>query len=130
MTEAELVTEVMALADSFGLLYHHCGDSRHCSGPKGLPDLIIAGPGGVLFAELKSDTGVTSADQDMWAWVFHQVGRTVRLWRPADLKDGRIRQELELIVLSHAAAIASGRQVSPAAAAAWRMLLAVFAARS
>ena len=103
VTEAGLLQEVHALCGEFGLLVHHCRDSRACDGNKGLPDLIIAGPGGVIFAELKSEDGERSADQDLWAWTLTRAcdGGSVRmdyqLWRPTDLTSGLIRAELERI---------------------------------
>lgn len=95
MTEAELAAEVTAAATSMGLLWHRCADSRRCRGSRGFPDLVIAGPAGILLAELKNDHDVTSADQDLWAWML--AGSAIwayRLWRPADWRSGRIRAEL------------------------------------
>lgn len=103
MTETELQREVQALCNKYGLLWHHCRDSRACYGPRGLPDLIVAGPRGVLFAELKSEDGDTSADQDLWAWTLTRAAEvgSVRLdyqmWRPADLDSGLIATELRRI---------------------------------
>jgi hypothetical protein len=96
MTEGELVAEITKLCGQLGLLWHHCRDSRHCHGQKGLPDLLIAGPHGVLFTEIKSAAGELTADQDMWIWMLaKQV--SIEVWRPADLESGLIRSELEAI---------------------------------
>lgn len=103
MTETELQDRVQTLCDELGLLWHHCRDSRACNGHKGLPDLIIAGPRGLLLIELKSEDGDRSADQDLWAWTLSKAaeGGTVRLdyqmWRPADLASGLIATELRRI---------------------------------
>jgi hypothetical protein len=95
MTERELVAEVTNLCDQLGLLWHHCRDTRPCRGPRGLPDLIITGPRGVIFAELKSEDGATSPDQDLWLWTLRKGGATIELWRPADLESGIVRALLE-----------------------------------
>lgn len=103
MTETELQREVQALCDELGLLWHHCRDSRACDGPRGLPDLIVAGPRGVLFAELKSEDGDRSADQDLWGWTLTRAAEgesrrmNYRLWRPAHLASGLIATELRRI---------------------------------
>lgn len=103
MTETGLQREVQALCDEYGLLWHHCRDSRACYGPRGLPDLIAAGPRGLILAELKSADGDRSADQDLWAWTLTRAaeGGSVRLdyqlWRPADLASGLIAAELRRI---------------------------------
>ena len=96
MTENELQLEVQALCAELGLLWHHCKDSRKCAGHPGFPDLVILGPGGLHIVELKSDHGDTSAEQDQWIWLLHQSSFTEgQVWRPADLKSGRIRGTLE-----------------------------------
>lgn len=97
MTEAELQAEVIAECERFGLLWHHCPFGRRCDGSPGLPDLIIAGERGVIFRELKTEAGQTSADQDRWAWdLTRPEGGFFRwgIWRPSDLESGRIKDEL------------------------------------
>ena len=96
MREAIFTEAVLAMARDRGLLVHHCPDSRRCTGQKGFPDLVIAGPGGILFAELKSEDGETSADQDLWGWTLSRgLGRLAHtILRPGDLRNGRIAREL------------------------------------
>jgi hypothetical protein len=91
MTEAELQSAVLELAGWLKLSCYHTRDSRRSQ--KGFPDLVIVGRS-VLWAELKSETGETSASQDLWAWKLTQAGQQWRLWRPADWQDGTIRAEL------------------------------------
>lgn len=98
MTELELLAAVVEQCGELGLLWHHCTDSRSCHGASGFPDLVIAGRRGVIFAELKSDIGETSAEQDLWLWTLARTSILYQLvWRPADLETGRIRGQLELI---------------------------------
>lgn len=109
MTEAELQAEVTALCDHLGLNWHHCPFARRCDGTPGFPDLVIAGPLGVIFRELKSQDGQTSAGQDLWGWMLsgrHQQSvqgsgacavSLYAIWRPADWRSGLIRSQLEAL---------------------------------
>lgn len=95
MTEAELLGKITAEADRLGLHWHHCADSRLCRGHRGLPDLILLGPGGLLFAELKSADGDTSADQDYWLYRLHQAGIQFTVWRPRNWYNHVIQNRLK-----------------------------------
>lgn len=95
MTEAELLKEVMTEALGLGLLVHHCPDTRKCQGQRGLPDLIILGPGGILLAELKDRDGDTSAWQDAWLYKAFEAGVRQALWRPANWESGLIKKRLQ-----------------------------------
>jgi hypothetical protein len=98
MTEAELQHEIEQLCEELGLLWHHCRDSRTCTGAKGFPDLVIAGIKGALFVELKSEDGETTANQDLWLWHLGQAPPyPARIWKPCHLRSGQIRTELERI---------------------------------
>ncbi|MFY1595430.1 hypothetical protein [Micromonospora sp. WMMD737] len=60
-------------------------------------DLTLAGPGGVLFRELKSTTGVIEPEQQMWMDILTAAGADVGVWRPGDLLSGRVARELAAI---------------------------------
>ena len=47
-----------------------------------MPDLILARRGVVILAELKSQTGRLSREQQMWQTA---LGAHHRVWRPSDL---------------------------------------------
>jgi len=102
-TEQQLLAAVIAqlAAQHDRLMWHHCTAPFRCSGPGGLPDLIIAGPGGLILAELKSAAGELSAGQDAWRWALNMGydanWAPFRLWRPADWAAGRIQSELALL---------------------------------
>lgn len=98
MTEHELTSRVLGLARDLGVLAHHCPTSVRCVGARGLPDLILAGPCGVLLAELKDELGDTSAYQDDWLWTLTRAGVRAVVWTPADWRDGTIRRELAALV--------------------------------
>lgn len=93
MTEAQLQAAVLELCKLRGLLAYHVHDSRRSAA--GFPDLVIAGPGGVIFRELKSEAGETSAEQDLWGWVLCRGGASWQIWRPADWYSGAISYVLE-----------------------------------
>lgn len=94
MTEAELQGETEAILRKSGLMWHHCRDVRHCSGPRGFPDLFVAGRGGLLIPELKTEHGELSSGQRLWRWTLLASGQPWRLYRPADLESGLIHKEV------------------------------------
>jgi hypothetical protein len=63
----------------------------------GFPDLVIAGPGGVAFRELKSDRGRLSADQKLWQGALLDAGADHWVWRPTDWVDGLVNEELRML---------------------------------
>lgn len=95
-TEAGFQDAVVELASLRGWLHFHDFDSRR--NRAGFPDLVLSRRGRLIFAELKTETGRVSPDQQLWldelaaAARNAQVGRnptspdaiTVRLWRPHD----------------------------------------------
>jgi hypothetical protein len=51
------------------------------TGNPGFPDLVLARNGTVIAAELKTDRGRTTPEQDAW---LRALGEHARLWRPSD----------------------------------------------
>ena len=88
MSEDDLLEQVRALCDDLGLLIFHARDSRRSMG-SGFPDLVICGPRGVLFRELKTASGVPSHDQKVWGYRLAESGQSYSIWRPADLNPRR-----------------------------------------
>lgn len=86
MTEDELLGRVIEICKKHKVLYFHSTDSRRDLG-KGFPDLVMAGSSHVIFAELKSDGGSTSAEQSVWKWRLLASGQRYYLWRPKDLPE-------------------------------------------
>lgn len=66
-------------------------------GPKGYPDFTIAGPGGILFREVKSSDGRRSMAQVHWGKTLTRAGGDYGIWRPEDWESGRIDAELRTI---------------------------------
>lgn len=100
MTEAELRARIVTKCSNLGLKWHFCQDSRHCKGPRGFPDLFIAGsrPGAFLFAELKSEDGDTTPSQDDWLYMLHRAGVPYAVWRPENWDNGEIQARLKGLV--------------------------------
>lgn len=87
MTEAEFQRQAEAECARLGLLWHHCTDSRHCRGPRGFPDLLALGPGGLVIAELKGTGGETTAGQDLWIWTASAAGLVMPVYCPEGKAD-------------------------------------------
>ena len=101
MSEAELerqvraiLKDVAALADGrdADVLGYHTYFSK--ASHAGFPDWVFAGPGGILFRELKTAKGRLSLPQVVWRRVLRQAGADVDVWRPEDLLTGRVAREL------------------------------------
>jgi hypothetical protein len=92
MTEEQLQQAITDLARWLRLYVYHTRDSRGSA--HGFPDLVLVGPAGVAFAELKSDTGTVSIDQKAWGNALVNAGQLWEVWRPADWHSGRVRRAL------------------------------------
>ena len=81
-TEKQFQTTVMQLARLTGWNFYHTHDSRHSA--KGFPDLCLVRGPRCIMAELKTDTGKLTADQEAWLIALGAVpGLEVALWRPS-----------------------------------------------
>jgi hypothetical protein len=90
LTEEQFQQQVTDLCDQLRLKWHHETDSRRTT--EGWLDLVICGPGGVIFAELKREKGSrTSKAQLAWIKALEEAGAEVYLWRPSDLEAIRVR---------------------------------------
>lgn len=96
MGEAELMEAIRAIVADLGLHAFHAADSRRSWGP-GFPDLVIAGPGGCIFRECKTEVGRLSADQQQWGRALQAAGQRWGTWRPRQLLDGTVGRELASI---------------------------------
>lgn len=94
MSEAQFQSQVRELCRWLGLLVYHTHDSQR-SDP-GFPDLVIVGARGVLFRELKTETGKTSPMQDHWIACLAAAGQDAGVWRPHQLATD-VRAELSAL---------------------------------
>lgn len=93
MTERQLQQCIIDLCRVFHLLCYHTRDSRGSA--KGFPDLVIVGPLGIIYAELKAATGKQTIDQRCWEAGIREAGGAFCLWRPGHWHSGEIRETLE-----------------------------------
>lgn len=96
MTEVELEREVRRLLQVYGLAKtsFHVPDSRGMQ--PGLPDWIIIGRR-VIYRELKSAYGGLRAEQRHVGYLLQKAGDDWNIWRPVDLRSGRIEREIESV---------------------------------
>jgi len=92
MSEAELMANVRQLCRLLGLRVYHTYDSRR-SDP-GFPDLVIVGPGAVLYRELKTERGRLRPEQREWLEALRTAGQDADVWRPGDWLSGEIGRQL------------------------------------
>jgi len=101
VSEDDLIAAVGALCVRHQLLWAHFTvvyrGRRDIHGCYGFPDLVIAGPGGILFRECKSAGGKLRREQRYWSVVLGFAGGDWAVWQPADLDSGRIEDELQAI---------------------------------
>lgn len=106
MSEDALLSAVLGMAKGMRVLAAHFRPALTKSGRwitpvqgdgTGFLDLVLAGLGGVKFRELKSDTGRLSPEQKVWMVRLDAAGADVGVWRPADLRSGRIEAEMRSI---------------------------------
>ncbi len=91
VTEQRLLEAVRDACRWTALLAYHTHDSRRSE--PGLPDLVIVGPDGLLFRELKGERGRTAAAQRRWLCQHTEAGAAADIWRPCDWPD-RVFAEL------------------------------------
>lgn len=87
--EKDFMAEVVKRAKALGWLVYHTYSSRKSQ--PGFPDLVLLRAGVMVVAELKTEKGKTTAEQDTWLEAFHNLAAVaavsnvrVFLWRPQD----------------------------------------------
>lgn len=102
MTEAQLQDAVITCAQVLGWRVAHFRPAHTARGWRtavsadgaGFPDLVLAGHGRLVFAELKSARGKLGPEQVDWAIALKGSGVTHCVWRPADWIDGTVEAVL------------------------------------
>ena len=87
LSEKAFESQVKDLAKIHGWRYYHTWRSIHS--PAGFPDVVMVKPPRVIFAELKSEHGKLSQEQEEWLFdIANCKVDTVEayLWRPSDLE--------------------------------------------
>jgi len=86
VTERDLREQVRDLCKLFGWKMYFSWTSIHS--PRGFPDLVLANPEQkrVIFAELKSDKGTVTPQQQEWLDTLEACGQEVYVWKPGDIE--------------------------------------------
>ena len=108
ISEAQLQATVVEMARLFGWLIHHDRPARRkdgswstpVQGNPGFPDLLLVRRGTVLAVELKSERGKLTAEQERWLAELGGAGVRAEVWRPEDLRSGRIERVLRGLEVS------------------------------
>lgn len=103
MSEAELLRNIIQMAQALGYLVHHQrpamrqdGQWRSAiQGHAGFLDLVFARGERVIFVECKSTKGTLTAGQLVWFNALQAAGQEVYLWRPAQWFNGTIERILK-----------------------------------
>ena len=82
ISEKDFRRQVTQLAQLQGWKVHYNWTELHSA--KGWPDLTLCRLSRLVFAELKSDKGKTTAEQEEWLDALRQTNVEVYLWRPTD----------------------------------------------
>ena len=90
-----LDAHVRRLMKDLGLRGFHAHDARRSEA--GYPDWTIAGLGGQIWRELKTQRGKVRPEQQEWLDVLSAGGGDAAVWRPEHLLDGTIARELAAI---------------------------------
>ena len=83
--EKDFQRKITDYCDYLHLKWHHETDSRWSK--SGFPDLLIAGPGGVVFAELKVGKNKPTDEQYKWLSALTDAGANAYVWWPDDWDD-------------------------------------------
>lgn len=82
-SEKSFLQAVRELARALGYLEYHTHNSRHSTA--GFPDLILLRGTRLIVAELKTDKGRVTPDQEDWLQAFARLPDVrVFCWRPKD----------------------------------------------
>jgi hypothetical protein len=80
-TEAKFQAHVIKFACRMGWTHFHVMDPFRSVA--GFPDLCLARPPRLIFAELKTETGEETAEQAKWLELFRRCDVESHLWRPS-----------------------------------------------
>lgn len=108
MSEGQLQSAVIEMARLLRWRVHHDRPARRSDGSwstpvqgdPGFPDLLLVRRGTVLAVELKSERGRLTTEQERWLAELGGAGVLVAVWRPEDLRSGRIERVLRGLEVS------------------------------
>lgn len=85
VTERDWQAQVLAIASAANWLTYHTHDSRRSTA--GFPDLTLVRGPRMIFAELKTQKGRVTVEQQKWLDALGAASVEVYLWRPADVDE-------------------------------------------
>jgi hypothetical protein len=94
MSEADLQTHIISMAEALGYEVVHIRDSRG-QRAVGLPDLMLIRAPTLIFAELKTEKGRLTAKQEWFMAQVRECGVPAYLWRPSDWMAGTVQRIIE-----------------------------------
>lgn len=80
MLEAEFQSQIVEVCKLHRVEAFHVNLSIRSE--PGWPDLVLVGPNGILYRELKTKTGTVSPSQHYWLGILGDAGADVGVWRP------------------------------------------------
>ena len=90
LTEANFQKTVIELAELHLWRIYHVAKVKgqlRSKTSEGFPDLVLARPGRLVFAELKLEGKDPSYNQLIWHELLRSAGEEMYVWRPADWRD-------------------------------------------
>lgn len=93
MTHDEVIARIGERADELGVLWAYFPSSVRMRGHRGAPDMLLAGRGGIAFAEIKTGTSL-EPNQVAWRDILLAGRIAWHLWQPGSLWDGSVDREL------------------------------------
>ena len=98
MTHDQVVAEIQRRAAVRGALSHYCRSAVRCVGTPGMPDILVAGPYGIAWIEVKTPSCPTlSSDQTRWKYALIAAKQRHYVVGPAELADDRLEEILDII---------------------------------
>lgn len=91
LTERAFQAQVIRYARVFGWAVYHTHDSRRSQ--PGFPDLVLVRRPRIVWAELKSQRGTVTTEQQAWLDELRACDQEVHVWRPSDWRivEGTLR---------------------------------------
>lgn len=89
MNHNEVVIRIGLMAADRGIKWAYFPSSVRLLGHRGFPDMLLAGPGGIAFIEVKTSSAPDlSPGQSRWKWMLRASGQVHEIMFERDLEPG------------------------------------------
>jgi hypothetical protein len=95
MSHAQMITEIGEMCDERDLFWFVSPGVILRRGTPGFPDLVITGPGAILWREVKAGRDIIRRAQRDWGYALAHHRADYGVWRQADLDSGRVAVQLD-----------------------------------